>query len=441
MDPIVEDAAGAVDDFSLERLHYTYSMIDLATFREDYRYLVRNRGEVHHKAVPLLWRWREVQANMTALDPSNANLVYLPSQVTIEATERYLIRLMRRGFLSVGTPPPALVQALEEISKLVKQALFFESGLGSRAEAHKLVEGYALKYPQVEEFRRAAVFLSLAFEFYLPFALLSDPVPPQDFAFVRHGVDLYIPLTRPERKVWPHLQVQRVGVPSLLRFFLTGSLVFRVPLAVEAFRTARARSFHCRVVAPSGLRIASPPHLDPHKAFFDYSMVNRVSYDETNLYLYFGEQDLELIHNNQVRLAQGKEDSGRQVISDLRRLRSAFPRFEVSPPARRWWNQVQARFEERARVRLEVRTKLGIGRGIGSMVMLLWLIAIGTVLAGAYGFLDLDRFLTLLGLLLVVVLTIGVFSVDKRILGEFVSAHALSAVVVCLESFLLSVFL
>ena len=73
-----------------------------------------------------------------------------------------------------------------------------------------------------------------------------------------------------------------------------------------------------------------------------------------------------------------------------------------------------------------------------SLVGLLWMIAGATLGAGVLGLLDLDKFLTLLGLLLVVVLTIGIFAVDKRILREFVSAHALSAVAVSLEAYVLT---
>ena len=93
------------------------------------------------------------------------------------------------------------------------------------------------------------------------------------------------------------------------------------------------------------------------------------------------------------------------------------------------WEAFKARFREGAKVRLELRTPVGVARGVGS-----------TLLCGAMNLLGVDRFLDLLGLLLVVVLTIGIFAVDKRILREFVSAHALSAVASSVAIYALSHF-
>ena len=86
MDSLAEDAKAAMLDLELHRLHYTYSMIDFETFREDYRYVYRNMGSSPHSVAPLMWRNRAVQANMYVLDASDSNLIYLPSGLNRAAT-------------------------------------------------------------------------------------------------------------------------------------------------------------------------------------------------------------------------------------------------------------------------------------------------------------------------------------------------------------------
>jgi len=96
-DPLVSDARDAILDFELNRLHQTYVMIDFETFREDFRYIYRNGGIVPHSVAPLLWRNRGVQANMYVLDQAGANLIYLPHEMSISATQASIESLMQRG--------------------------------------------------------------------------------------------------------------------------------------------------------------------------------------------------------------------------------------------------------------------------------------------------------------------------------------------------------
>ena len=436
MDPIVEDASGSIRDFELHRLHYTYSMIDLGTFKEDYRYVYRNGGNHAHRIVPLLWRWREVQANMYVLDQSNSNLIYLPSEVNRMATQRCLEKLLDEGHQAVPEAADGFVEARASLSG----ALGFESSESERTDAFNRMQSLARSNTEVAQFNRATKMVALLSAFYLPLALLPQPIEPGEFSFIRHGVDIYTPVRKRRRIGWSHLEAPPLRLRDLVRFLFVGRIHFRVPLALDALTLSGTKSFHCRVVVPPGLRVGREPSFDPEAAFEKAEPSRLVSYDESNVYLYLGAKELGLIETGRSEVGRKRQEFETSAQAGLRRLRRQFPRIKL--PA--WFAQgtkesFRRRLEEAGKVRPDVKVPLKIASGMTSLILLLWFLAIATTIEAARGLLDLDRFLAMLGLLLVVVISIGVFAIDKRILREFVSAHIISAVVMTAESYLLSV--
>src|SRR5436190_6725135 len=440
MDPIVGDASRAIDELELHRLHYTYSLVDLRTFREDYRYVYRNADTRPHRVVPLLWRWREIQANMVVLDAADENLIYLPTGITRQAEEAYLESLIRKGIQKIPrgqSPNPTRLTAFRQSIQL---ALQFESAQEVRVEAYNLAHQLATDFPEIQEFTRVTTFLALLSEFYMPLALLGSPLPPAEFAFVRHGADIYLPPRQEHKPRWAHLRVRPIGLKTLFRFFVTGGFVFRTPIAVDAVRLSNARSFHCRVTVPAGLRIRRRFWFWPRFVLSEESVSWRTSYDDGNVYVYFSGEDLDIVKQRtseaNASLIQTFENALTRLVAIRTKLGLTGPSLDT--PAS--WEAFKARFREGAKVRLELRTPVGVARGVGSLILLLWSVVGATLLCGAMNLLGVDRFLDLLGLLLVVVLTIGIFAVDKRILREFVSAHALSAVAPSVAIYALSHF-
>lgn len=435
MDELVGEAPRAVLDLQLHRLHYTYSMLDLEMFREEFRYIFRNEGDRKVRLAPLLWRWRQVQANMYVLDSANSNLVYLPNELGRQATSAHLATLLAKGADRV----PEARQLIEPLGHLIPATFSFEASPEARELAHLTAADLLRRHPTVEEFQEVATYLALARDFYLPWAVLEEPIRPGMFAFVRHAVDLYERVVPQAVEFWPHFERPRRGLWGVLWFLVCGRLTLKVPLALDAVRVAHARSFHCRVTVPPGLRVLPSIRLLPNSVFEELAAFRLASHDESNVYLYLSGSDLDMADANRSKEGEQRTINARSVQHRLKRLRGLFPKFKIPPDlAEAFDTSFSKQLQNASKVPLEVRVKLGIGRGMGPLVALLWIVAAGTFLSGVYHVLSLDRFLTFLGLSFGVVVAIAVFAIDKRILREFVSAHIMTTVAAMIVLYLLS---
>ena len=181
--------------------------------------------------------------------------------------------------------------------------------------------------------------------------------------------------------------------------------------------------------------------LDPKRVFDGAQVARFTSYEEGNVYVYLGEKEMQETFLQRKREAERRQAAVKSFDSSIRGVRARLRKLELSRKTSAEWEKAIAFQNQRAgRVRLEARVPLGIARGMPPLVGLLWLVAVGAViLAGLHG-LEVDRFLNVVGILVVIVLTIAVSALDKRVLREFVSAHVLSAVAVTIEAYLLGRF-
>lgn len=465
----MEDASSAVLDFQLHRLHSTYSMIDFETFREDYRYVYQNTGTAPHSVLPLLWRDRAVQANMYVLDAENNNLVYLPSEMNRDAAVSTLIRLFQAGAASAAgqgqqlpiasaVPTPAEIQA----------ALAFESTQTSRETAFNKAVALSRASPNVSEFAKAAVLLQFALEYYLPLALLPKPVNPGQLCFLRHGVDLYhrlepqgppssytplgTRLGRALANVLLSFILRETRRWKLARLFLGGHYDFEVPLALDAVEASGARSFHLRVAIPEGLRVTPSNQLRPTEVFGGMDLLRFASFDESNVYLYLGNREIGSVlrrrdaikADRERKLAQAKAQANVQP----ERVASLQKRF-ARPTAIKWLLDFLLGFrgalldwmDTQSKVTMIFNVPLYFARGIRPLILFLWVPTAIIVGACLYRAATLDFFVATLSVLFVVVLTIGIFAIDKRVLRGLVLAHAELALAVSLLAYLvLTVF-
>ena len=464
MDSLAEDARAAMLDLELHRLHYTYSMIDFETFREDYRYVYRNMGSNPHSVAPLMWRNRAVQANMYVLDASDSNLIYLPSGLTREATQLYVEELLRNGLAAASgqatsSPPIPRPPTPAEIAA----TLAFESPRASRELAYSVALELSKRFPSVPELAKAAVFLQFALEYYLPLALFPAPVNPGQLAYLRHGVDIYRPLWSP--------RVQNEYVPigarvatflvrwlynlltrdskgwKLGRLFFGRSYIFDVPLALDAPDIAGAQSFHVRVVIPPGLRVAPPVALHPSKVFEGNDLLKFASFDESNVYLYLGRDHIKAILK--------RRDSTKQQLSDrLGKVRSSANLALLAPLKTKFTKPTPTKWvldfltatmyaglwkiEEESKVRMIVSIPLALARGIFPLIAFLWVPAAIMVVTALLTAMTLDIFIASLSMLFVIVLTTGIFAIDRRVLRGLVLAHAMLALAASIGAYLLS---
>jgi len=464
MDSLVDDAKGAILDFELHRLHYTYSMIDLHTFREDYRYVYLNGGSAAHSVAPLLWRNRAVQANMYVLDAANSNLIYLPSGITREATHLSIRGLIQTGLKNVtGQPLPSQPPMSVPTPGEILAGLAFESPRLARDLVYSKVLALARRFPTVTEFSKAAALLLFSFDYYLPLALLPEAIKPGQLAFLRHGVDIYRPVLRSTSSTeYRPLGVRVVRLTlnvlysiitrrsrrwRLARLFFGGRYDFEVPLALDAVDGAGARSFHLRVVVPPGLRVAGPVELRPENVFGERDLLRFASYDESNVYLYLGRDEVESI-------LKRRDEIKREKVAELAKTKAAARaetlkslKVKLTKPTVSKWivdalegllDTLVAWMDQESKVHMSISIPLAFAAGIIPLIVFLWVPALIMVLAAVYGAMTLDVFIASLGVLFVVVLSAGIFAIDRRVLTGLVLRHAILALAVGDGAFALS---
>ena len=464
-DPLVVDAKDAILDFELNRLHETYVMVDFETFREDYRYIYRNAGTMPHSVAPLLWRNRGVQANMYVLDRAGANLIYLPHGMSTSASQACIEDLLQRGL----GHPTVLASGSQQApnpptSAEIATALAFESPLGTREIAFAKARDLTARFPVVPEFSKVATLLQFSLGFYLPLALFEERIMPGEMAFLRHGVDIYRRLAEPISDA-PFLPIgarlarfitkaayslleRKSKWWKLSRLFFGRRYDFEVPLALDAPHAAGARSFHLRIVVPPGLRVVKPVELLPSEVFAGTDLLRFASYDESNLYVYLRMDEIQTVLDR-------RDLVKRKRTTDLEKVRS-IPSAEtlrlvkhklMKPTLLKWFVDFLVEIREIflrsldnvSKVHLTVKVPLSFARGIPTLIAFLWVPAVILVVAAALRRMDLNVFVAGLGVLFVVMLTIGIFAIDRRVLRGIVLAHATMALALVVGSFVLSV--
>ena len=466
-DPLVADARDAILDFELNRLHQTYVMIDFETFREDFRYIYRNGGIVPHSVAPLLWRNRGVQANMYVLDRAGANLIYLPHEMSISAAQECIESLLQRGLGHPSVVALGFQQALSPpTSAEIATALAFESPMATRETVFAKARELSAKFPAVSEFSKVATLLQFSLGFYLPLALFDVPVMPGQMSFVRHGVDIYRRLVAPApegsflpvgarlarftTKIVYSLLVRTSKWWKLARLFFGRRYDFEVPLALDAPYAAGTRSFHLRVVVPPGLRVVKTVELMPSEVFGEKDLLRFASYDESNLYVY--------LRMDEIKAVLGQRDLvKRRRTAELEKLRSV-PSAEtlhvvkhklMKPTLLKWFVDFLVEIREIflrsldhvSKVHLTVKVPLSFARGIPTLIIFLWVPAVILLITAALGRMDLNVFVAGLGVLFVVMLTIGIFAIDRRVLRGLVLAHSTMALALVVGSFILSILI
>jgi len=285
-------------------------------------------------------------------------------------------------------------------------------------------------------------------------------------AFVRHGVDIYRRLAEPApeasflpvgarlarftTKIVYSLLVRTSKWWKLARLFFGRRYDFEVPLALDAPYAAGTRSFHLRVVVPPGLRVVKTVELMPSEVFGEKDLLRFASYDESNLYVY--------LRMDEIKAVLGQRDLvKRRRTAELEKLRSV-PSAEtlhvvkhklMKPTLLKWFVDFLVEIREIflrsldhvSKVHLTVKVPLSLARGIPTLIVFLWVPAVILLVTAALRRMDLNVFVAGLGVLFVVMLTIGIFAIDRRVLRGLVLAHSTMALALVVGSFILSILI
>lgn len=94
-----------------------------------------------------------------------------------------------------------------------------------------------------------------------------------------------------------------------------------------------------------------------------------------------------------------------------------------------------------SKVHMRVSIPLSFARGLLTLLAFLWVPVTIMLVASIFRVLNLDVFIAGLSVLFVVMLTIGIFAIDRRVLRGLVLTHATMALAVVIGAFVLSLVL
>ncbi len=438
--------AAVLNELRVVRLHYTYAIRDFNTFREDLRYVYLMPDSQTPVVLPLIWRSRVIQANMVVLDGSGRNLVYLPSRAGDNFTATWLDVLWRDFSQSLS---PTRQKQFSSLPGIIRALASFELNEGLKRRAVKQVRRLQKIFRNNGKFRHFADFAVKLADSYVPFVYLPDDLrhPRERFLLLHHGVDVYEP-------------AGRRSTLSLLWFLICGRISFEIPLPVVGISSPpweRTDALHVRVLLPSELQIGRRPVLLP-SGLAKISDVFRFKTTEENVfYGYIDTESYKKFEQISRRLEQIREKTLRMVLKgatsggrNLERLvsmldwsdRSLSDKKSVaSAPLDLTVARVLVRFVglgfRSISGRPRIKVKGEVTPGVRTLIAILWIVVGLSYWWSLTTPFELILQATLLSALLVVILSLSVFSIGRRFLREMVSAHSLCAVIAFVELLIL----
>lgn len=424
-DKLAQDAAEALADIRIERVHYTYSLHDFETFHEDYRYVFRNTSARPHRILPLLWREREVQANMFVFGADGTNLIYLPSSGGVSAARRYF-RAIWLDFSAKSNLPHA-----ERIGEELSAIFAFDVSEATKDNCETIlneVQDLVGDDPSFRSIRRLIRFYG---DFYIPWVELSSPVGPGESVFIHHGVDIYqVPSTRPVTRASASPRLTRA---ERLFSYLFGGFELETPIPIDPFEFppwSETNSFHVRIRVPQGLRICGAASVIPSRLFDGTRVAEFSSFDANNAYFYFGKSEIAVLLANRAEIDREYEEVLRTLDEQVKKVQvQTLPEGSGPDLLRKLLEYFYGALREAIQqVHEQARTphitvRLRPARGIRALLTLLWITTL-LALVGILGkFFSFDQYVQFLAAYLVIVLSVVVFSINKEFLKEIVPFH------------------
>ncbi len=297
------------------------------------------------------------------------------------------------------------------------------------AGARQAIEELRARYSESSELRRFVGFASNLTESYVPY--VQVPVQPSEYVLIRHGVDL---LEQGRRK---HSAVCDFNTIEFLVFFVSGraSFAVRPPLvAFDAPPWKATESVHVRTIVPDGLEIVRGYRGSPEEAFDGTEILRGSTHDSSSAYAYIGKDEGRRVleecaeierdsHDATLRYLQAAEHarkdeaSFRDIANLVGHFKEMFKRGRIAKDAKEPSLRVRAR----------------LARGIGAIVALLWVVWAVGLYATLSQQLDASNLIELLSALLIVILALVVYAVEKPFLRWLVYAQSASATTALLE--------
>lgn len=431
---------------SVPRLHYAYTVRTFESYREDYCYLYKNWQSL--RVVPLFWRLREIRANEVVTDAAKHAIPTLPSG----EARLYLLETLNQysaEFLAAFTP--AVRIALKPILDQLAIATGFDLTKKEIESVESAAETLENLYPGDLRCRALVDFARRLFSFYLPFAVVPAMVTG-DFMEIRQGVDVNRPFIAPEESVVPpHTEF---SVWDMLRFAAWGVIEFEMPIPIEAAASppwVNTNSIHLQLNLPTGVITRSPPKALPSFLFAGTGVDRLASVNDAYVYSYLGGEEAREVRRIYTDLVASRDKMVRRLSAEVAKFLVGEIRASARMPRGSHARAAGPLESERGRIlelsarltglndrvkeaeRPRFRVSAAVGPGVRLLTALLWVVVGLTYSIRFGGWLDAEIFAGLFSSLLLVVLAISVFSLDKPFVRFQVFTQVLAACLVFFE--------
>ena len=283
-----------------ERVHITVTIDDFDCITEDRRYLFYNRGDQNVSLLPLPARERKLQRNMKVEDFSNQNLVFIPSSSStglfvelcttfLDESARNLTESQKIIFNTIRENiQPALPKVFKyKPDKNEIESAYKNVGTILQTESLKSIKFMGGLFPLIELIKQYHDGL------YYPVVALREPLQPRCYTLIKLSVERLREFHK-SRKNW-------------FKTFATFSLIGRLTLSFVP-EIYPGVSNHVRIYAPEGLVIRDVEFdLSNHgeeKKNLEKELNERKKdyFDEKCFYIQLGPEESEIVHDSKTHL-------------------------------------------------------------------------------------------------------------------------------------------
>ncbi|MGC1119635.1 MAG: hypothetical protein WBA22_00955 [Candidatus Methanofastidiosia archaeon] len=378
----------AFTEVEMQRVHITYRIDDFDCITEECRYIFYNNGDNPVSILPLPPRKRKTQRNMKVKDSSNRQLVFIPSAVSAPLLESAFTQMLENAYNTLNpSQRDYFKETKETIESDLKHVFMYKPDTEKIQhvcqEIGSILDVDILKYkPFMEQiYPVISILEDYNRRFYYPLITLHEPLEPQTHAMIQLSVER---LREIFNERWERIKV-------LLSFGFLGSFSLSFVPELQAYV-----SNHLRIYAPEGLLIRDVEFdlSRPGKSREEFGNEALTEELERNL----NRERKDYFDERLLYVQLGPEESGK-----------AYNRTHVN-------------------IELGLRRK-GLHMGLLQLLSLfLWITVLSLLVFSQLQ--TLDSIFGLLTLSVTILVAIGIYALDKKILNHYIVTQVTLAFIV-----------
>lgn len=234
-------------DVDILRAHITFRIEDFDCITEERRYIFYNKGDTPIPFLPLPARERKMQRNMKVEDSSHRNLVFIPSSASAALLAETAASILEKCSEHVdGAQKGEFTELVGKIKPKLKEVFKYNPDQATI----KGICGKILEITGKETFKKKEFIVEISplieileqynTGFYYPLVALPEPLPPHEYMLIALSVE----------KLREYLQDRWERFTTFARFGVLGRFIFSAEPELHP-----GISNHVRIYAPVGLVI------------------------------------------------------------------------------------------------------------------------------------------------------------------------------------------